>query len=238
MTSSLPSAAQRVAAAAAAAGTAVEIHEMPASTRTAAEAAQACGCTVAQIVKSLVFRGVETGKPYLLFVSGANRVDEKAVAVIIGESLKRHGRDAVLQGHPRSRARHSRYDRQRRAKGCHPECLSAADRGANRPRRSVCRGVSTVRPTPPPAALAKRRTGLLREALAPRSAADIVKFLIDECLSPELVALARARGFHESTHVTWLGMRSRKNWAIVRRAIEEGFVLVTNDTVDFTALYA
>jgi predicted nuclease of predicted toxin-antitoxin system len=64
-----------------------------------------------------------------------------------------------------------------------------------------------------------------------------VKFLIDECLSPELVALARARGFHESTHVTWLGMRSRDDWAIVRRAVEEDFVLVTNNTADFRALY-
>jgi predicted nuclease of predicted toxin-antitoxin system len=64
-----------------------------------------------------------------------------------------------------------------------------------------------------------------------------VKFLIDECLSPELVALARALGFHESTHVTWLGMRSRKDWAIVRRAVEDGFVLVTNNSVDFRALY-
>lgn len=64
-----------------------------------------------------------------------------------------------------------------------------------------------------------------------------MKFLIDECLSPELAVLARARGFHESTHVTWLGMRSRKDWAIVRRAIEEGFVLVTNNSVDFRSLY-
>jgi len=64
-----------------------------------------------------------------------------------------------------------------------------------------------------------------------------VKFLIDECLSPELVALAQARGFHESTHVTWLGMRSRKDWTIVRRAVEISFVLVTNNTADFTALY-
>jgi predicted nuclease of predicted toxin-antitoxin system len=64
-----------------------------------------------------------------------------------------------------------------------------------------------------------------------------VKFLIDECLSPELVALARARGFGESTHVTWLGMRSRGDWAIVQRAIEDGFILVTNNTVDFTPLY-
>lgn len=64
-----------------------------------------------------------------------------------------------------------------------------------------------------------------------------MKFLIDECLSPELVALARARGFHESTHVTWLGMRSRKDWTIVRRAVKDGFILVTSNTVDFKPLY-
>lgn len=51
------------------------------------------------------------------------------------------------------------------------------------------------------------------------------------------MAIAKARGFQESTHVTWLGMRSRKDWVIVRRAADEGFVLVTNNTVDFTALY-
>ena len=64
-----------------------------------------------------------------------------------------------------------------------------------------------------------------------------MKFLIDECLSPELATMARTRGFYESTHITWLGMRSRKDWTIVRRAIEDGFVLVTNNTTDFTALF-
>jgi predicted nuclease of predicted toxin-antitoxin system len=63
-----------------------------------------------------------------------------------------------------------------------------------------------------------------------------VKFLIDECLSPKLVAIARARGHGESMHVTWLGMRSRKDWSIVRRAIADGYVLVTNNTTDFRAL--
>jgi predicted nuclease of predicted toxin-antitoxin system len=63
-----------------------------------------------------------------------------------------------------------------------------------------------------------------------------VKFLIDECLSPELVAIARARGHGESTHITWLGMRSRKDWSIVRRAITDGYVLVTNNATDFRAL--
>jgi predicted nuclease of predicted toxin-antitoxin system len=64
-----------------------------------------------------------------------------------------------------------------------------------------------------------------------------VKFLIDECLSPELVALAQDRGFYESTHVTWLGLTSKKDWTIVRRAIRDGFVLVTNNALDFAALY-
>jgi predicted nuclease of predicted toxin-antitoxin system len=63
-----------------------------------------------------------------------------------------------------------------------------------------------------------------------------VKFLIDECLSPELAAIARARGHGESMHVTWLGMRSRKDWSIVRRAIADGYALVTNNTMDFRAL--
>ena len=63
-----------------------------------------------------------------------------------------------------------------------------------------------------------------------------MKFLIDECLSPELVRIARERGYGESTHVTWLGLRSRKDWSIVRRAVDDGYVLVTNNTTDFTPL--
>lgn len=55
-------------------------------------------------------------------------------------------------------------------------------------------------------------------------------------LSPDLVAIARNRGFSLSTHVTWLGLRSRKDWTIVRRAVEDGYVLITNNTTDFTTL--
>jgi predicted nuclease of predicted toxin-antitoxin system len=63
-----------------------------------------------------------------------------------------------------------------------------------------------------------------------------VKFLVDECLSPDLVEIARANGHGESMHVTWLGLRSRRDWTIVRRAIAGGYVLVTNNTTDFSAL--
>ena len=63
-----------------------------------------------------------------------------------------------------------------------------------------------------------------------------MKFLIDECLSPTLATIARTRGFPESTHVTWLGLRSRQDVALVRRAVDDGYVLVTNDRGDFTSL--
>jgi prolyl-tRNA editing enzyme YbaK/EbsC (Cys-tRNA(Pro) deacylase) len=62
---------------------------MPQATRSAQEAAAACGCSVGQIVKSLVFRGAVSGTPYLLLVSGANRVNEAGVAATIGEALRR-----------------------------------------------------------------------------------------------------------------------------------------------------
>lgn len=63
-----------------------------------------------------------------------------------------------------------------------------------------------------------------------------MKFLIDECLSPSLAAVARKRGYPLSTHVTWLGLRAREDWALVRRAVADGYVLVTNDRTDFTTL--
>ncbi len=64
-----------------------------------------------------------------------------------------------------------------------------------------------------------------------------MKFLIDECLSPELARMARGRGHPQSTHVTWLGLAGRKDWAIARRAADDGYVLVTNNAGDFRPLY-
>ena len=79
---------ERVRAAAEAAGLALAVHEMPESTRSAADAAQACGTSVAQIVKSLVFRTPESGGAVLLLVSGANRVDEALLASLLGEPIE------------------------------------------------------------------------------------------------------------------------------------------------------
>lgn len=68
-------------------GLAVEVKELPQSTRTAQEAAQAIGCSVGQIAKSLVFRGVHTGKAILVVASGLNRVNEARLAELTGEPL-------------------------------------------------------------------------------------------------------------------------------------------------------
>ena len=93
--SELPPSAQKVQDAALALGLAIAVREMAMPTRIAEEAAAACGVTVGQIVKSLVFMGATSGKPYLLLVSGTNRVNEKGVARHLGEKLKRPNADAV-----------------------------------------------------------------------------------------------------------------------------------------------
>lgn len=65
------------------------------STRTAQEAAERAGCELGQIVKSLIFRGKESGKPILVLTSGANRVDEKRIANYAGEPIVRADADFV-----------------------------------------------------------------------------------------------------------------------------------------------
>lgn len=84
-----PRAVAQVRAALARAGLEAQIRLMPASTRTAEDAATACGCEVGQIVKSLVFKGETTSAPLLLLVSGRNRVDLATAASGIGETLAR-----------------------------------------------------------------------------------------------------------------------------------------------------
>lgn len=93
----LKPAAQRVQDALRSKGLDATVRHMAKSTRTAEEAAAACGCSVGQIVKSLVFRGAGSGTPYLLLVSGANRVDEKVAAARIGEPLQRPDAQYVRQ---------------------------------------------------------------------------------------------------------------------------------------------
>ena len=79
--------ARRVQDALLAAGFANEVGELDAPVRTAQAAADAVGCTVAQIVKSLVFRGVHSGRAVLVVASGANRVDTGRLAALLGEPV-------------------------------------------------------------------------------------------------------------------------------------------------------
>ncbi len=87
--------AQKVQAALAEMGVSCRVVELPDSTRTAKEAAQAIGCGVEQIVKSVVFRGAESGKPLLVVASGINRVDEQRIAGLVGEPVEKAGADFV-----------------------------------------------------------------------------------------------------------------------------------------------
>lgn len=83
----LPSGAARFRDGARKLGLDPQIFVFPKSTRTAAEAAAAIGCEVAQIAKSLIFRSRARGTPVLVVASGANRVDEGAVARALAEPL-------------------------------------------------------------------------------------------------------------------------------------------------------
>lgn len=79
----------RVAEAAAQLGLGIEIRTTPESTRTAAEAAAACECAEAQIVKSLIFELEGTAKLVLLLAPGDRQVDLGRAAAATGAPLKR-----------------------------------------------------------------------------------------------------------------------------------------------------
>jgi prolyl-tRNA editing enzyme YbaK/EbsC (Cys-tRNA(Pro) deacylase) len=77
-------------------GFALKVVEMKESTRTSQEAADAVGCDVGQIAKSLVFQGKRTGHPVLVIASGANRVNEKSIRDYIGEPVTKPDAAYVL----------------------------------------------------------------------------------------------------------------------------------------------
>jgi prolyl-tRNA editing enzyme YbaK/EbsC (Cys-tRNA(Pro) deacylase) len=72
-----------------------EVVELPGSTRTSQEAADAVGCKVEQIAKSIVFQGKQSGKPFLVVASGANRISEKKLRDLVSEPVKKADADFV-----------------------------------------------------------------------------------------------------------------------------------------------
>ena len=89
--------AQKVQSVLSGMGLECQVVELADSTRTAQEAADAIGCEVAQIVKSLVFKGKETGRAILVVASGANRVHEKRLGRLVGEKIGKADADFVRE---------------------------------------------------------------------------------------------------------------------------------------------
>ncbi len=76
----------------------LEIRQFEATTRTAEDAANAIGCSVGQIVKSLVF--LVDGEAVMTLVSGPNRLDERKLAELCGvgkKKIKRADADKVRE---------------------------------------------------------------------------------------------------------------------------------------------
>jgi prolyl-tRNA editing enzyme YbaK/EbsC (Cys-tRNA(Pro) deacylase) len=84
-TSAWPEAVQRVTSFLRDAGAEVRVEEFPEGTPTAKDAAQAVGCELGQIVKSLVFVIPTNGsiEPVLCLVAGHNRVDLARLAAVL-----------------------------------------------------------------------------------------------------------------------------------------------------------
>lgn len=70
-------------------GLAIDIIELQVQTKTAAEAATAMDCSVDQILKSIIFLGVETQQCILFMTAGGNRVDTEKASVLADEQLTR-----------------------------------------------------------------------------------------------------------------------------------------------------
>lgn len=77
------------------AGVEAQVVEFEQPTRTSAEAAAAIGCSVAEIAKSIVFRGKTSGLAVVVVASGDNRVSEAKVAAKVDEPLARADADFV-----------------------------------------------------------------------------------------------------------------------------------------------
>ena len=97
MSDPLSSAAQKVQDALNAQGFSYQVVELSQTTRSAAEAAQAVGCRVEQIAKSILFKTRQTGRPLLVIASGINRVDEHRLSKLVGEKVDKPDADFVRE---------------------------------------------------------------------------------------------------------------------------------------------
>ena len=70
------------------------VREFEKPSRTAQQAADAVGCLLNQIVKSLLLR-TEDGRPVLALTAGGNRVDEEVVGGVVGSAVRMADADFV-----------------------------------------------------------------------------------------------------------------------------------------------
>lgn len=61
----------------------------------------------------------------------------------------------------------------------------------------------------------------------------MLKLLVDECLSDELVKMAIDAGHLESSHVRWQGKGGFKDWELMPFVLDGDWTLVTNNSFDF-----
>ena len=69
-------------------GVAFRLQEMAEETRTARQAADAAGCALDQIAKSIVLAGVQSGEFFLFLTAGGNQVDREAAGRLMGEPAR------------------------------------------------------------------------------------------------------------------------------------------------------
>ncbi|TAM61435.1 YbaK/EbsC family protein [bacterium] len=86
--SSLPPSVESVERALRALGSEATVVMLPATGRTAQEAADAIGCEPARIAKSLIFVGAQSGRPVLALISGSRRASLDELAGAFGEKLR------------------------------------------------------------------------------------------------------------------------------------------------------
>jgi len=85
---------KRVKAALEAFGVETDILNCP-NTKTAQEAADAVGCALDQIAKSIIFQREDTDLPVLFITAGGNRVDTGKASEVVGAPLKRADAAAI-----------------------------------------------------------------------------------------------------------------------------------------------
>ncbi len=78
---------KRVVRALSEAGLDITPLDMPSETRTASQAAEAAGCDIDQIAKSIIFLGDTSGQAILFITAGGNQVDATKASAVAGESL-------------------------------------------------------------------------------------------------------------------------------------------------------